>query len=57
MTDAATATPTTVVAAAAVEATKIYGSGDTQVKALCFSPDRRFLYTANGNTTCYQLRL
>jgi WD40 repeat protein len=30
---------------------------DTQVKALCFSPDRRFLYTANGNTTCYQLRL
>jgi putative ABC transport system ATP-binding protein len=34
LTDAATATPTTVVAAAAVEATKIYGSGDTQVTAL-----------------------
>ncbi len=35
MTDAATApSPSTVIAAAAVEATKIYGSGDTQVTAL-----------------------
>ena len=28
---------------------------DTQIKALCFSPDGRFLYTGNGNTSCYQL--
>jgi WD40 repeat protein len=27
----------------------------TPLKALCFSPDSRFLYTANGNTTSYQL--
>ncbi|GIW79760.1 MAG: hypothetical protein KatS3mg105_1567 [Gemmatales bacterium] len=30
---------------------------DTPIKDLCFSPDSRFLYTANGNTTCYQLDL
>jgi WD40 repeat protein len=30
---------------------------DTQIKALCFSPDGRYLYTANANTTCYQLKL
>lgn len=30
---------------------------DTQIKALCFSPDGRFLYTANGNTTSYQLEV
>jgi putative ABC transport system ATP-binding protein len=35
LTDAATATsPSTVIAAAAIEATKIYGTGDTQVLAL-----------------------
>ncbi len=34
MSDAATATPSTVIAAAAADATKIYGSGDTQVVAL-----------------------
>jgi len=28
---------------------------DTQVKAVCFSPDGRSLFTANGNTTCYRL--
>jgi WD40 repeat protein len=28
---------------------------DTQIKALCFSPDNRFLYTGNGNTTSYQI--
>lgn len=28
---------------------------DTQVKALCFSPDGRYLYTGNGNTTSFQL--
>jgi WD40 repeat protein len=27
---------------------------DTQIKGLAFSPDGRFLYTANANTTCYQ---
>jgi WD40 repeat protein len=30
---------------------------DTQVKALCFSPDGRYLYTGNGNTTSYQLEV
>jgi putative ABC transport system ATP-binding protein len=34
LSDAATATPSTVIAAASTEATKIYGSGDTQVVAL-----------------------
>jgi WD40 repeat protein len=28
---------------------------DTQVKALCFSPDSRLLYTGNSNTTNYQI--
>jgi WD40 repeat protein len=28
---------------------------ETQVKAVCFSPDGRHLYTGNGNTTCYRL--
>jgi WD40 repeat protein len=27
---------------------------DTQIKALCFSPDGRRLFTGNGNTSCYQ---
>jgi WD40 repeat protein len=30
---------------------------DTPVKALCFSPDSRFLFTANGNTTSHQLEV
>jgi WD40 repeat protein len=30
---------------------------DTQVQALCFSPDGRSLFTGNGNTTCYQLQV
>jgi WD40 repeat protein len=28
---------------------------DTQVKALCFSPDGKSLFTGNANTSCYQL--
>jgi WD40 repeat protein len=28
---------------------------DTQVKALAFSPDDTYLYTGNGNSSCYQL--
>ncbi|MFL5241327.1 MAG: hypothetical protein ACJ8FY_04405 [Gemmataceae bacterium] len=28
---------------------------DTQIKTLCFSPDNRFLYTGNGNGSCYQV--
>jgi WD40 repeat protein len=30
---------------------------DTQVQALSFSPDGRYLFTANGNTTCYRLQV
>jgi WD40 repeat protein len=30
---------------------------DTQVKALGFTPDGRSLYTGNGNTSCYQLKV
>jgi WD40 repeat protein len=30
---------------------------DTQVKAMCFAPDGRTLFTGNGNTSCYQLRV
>jgi WD40 repeat protein len=30
---------------------------DTQVKALYFSADGRYLFTGNGNTTCYQLEV
>jgi WD40 repeat protein len=30
---------------------------DTQVKALAFAPDCKTLFTGNGNTSCYQLRL
>jgi WD40 repeat protein len=30
---------------------------DTQVKALCFAPDGRTLYSGNGNTSCYRLDL
>lgn len=30
---------------------------DTQIKALCFTPDGRYLFTANGNTTSYQLEV
>ncbi len=29
---------------------------DTQVKAVCFSSDGRYLYTSNANASCYQLR-
>jgi WD40 repeat protein len=29
---------------------------DTQVKGLCFAPDGRSLFTANANSSCYQLR-
>jgi len=28
---------------------------DTQVKALCFSPDGTSLFTGNGNASCYRL--
>jgi WD40 repeat protein len=28
---------------------------DTQVKAICFAPDGRSLFTGNGNTSCYRL--
>ncbi len=30
---------------------------DSQITGLAFSPDGRFLYTANANTTCYQLEV
>jgi WD40 repeat protein len=30
---------------------------ETQIKALSFSPDGRYLYTGNGNTTSYKLEL
>jgi WD40 repeat protein len=29
---------------------------DSQVKALCYSPDGRHLFTGNGNSTCYKMR-
>jgi len=28
---------------------------ETQIQSLCFSPDSRFLYLGNGNTTCARL--
>jgi len=30
---------------------------DTQVQALCFSPDGQALFTAYANTTCYRLEV
>jgi WD40 repeat protein len=30
---------------------------DTQIKAVSFSPDNQFLFTGNGNTTCYKLEI
>lgn len=30
---------------------------DSQILGLAFSPDGRFIYTANGNTTCYQFEV
>jgi hypothetical protein len=30
---------------------------DTPIKALCFSPDGRYIFTGNGNTTSYQLEI
>jgi WD40 repeat protein len=30
---------------------------DSQVKALCFAPDGRHLFTGNGNTTCYRVSI
>ena len=30
---------------------------DTQIKSLCFSPNDRFLFTGNGNTSCYQIEV
>jgi WD40 repeat protein len=28
---------------------------DSQIKAICFSPDGRYLYTCNANGSCYQI--
>jgi WD40 repeat protein len=46
-------------AAAAPTGWRLRGAAelDTQIKALCFSPDGRHLFTGNGNTSCYQLAL
>lgn len=30
---------------------------DSQIKSLCVSPDGKFIYTGNGNTTCYQVEV
>jgi WD40 repeat protein len=30
---------------------------DSQVKALCFAPDGRHVFTGNGNTTCYRVSI
>jgi WD40 repeat protein len=30
---------------------------ETQVKSLCYAPDGRSLFTANGNTTCFRLQI
>jgi WD40 repeat protein len=30
---------------------------DTNLKAVCFSPDSKYLFTGNGNTTCFQLEV
>jgi WD40 repeat protein len=30
---------------------------DSQVKALCFAPDGRQLFTGNGNSSCYRLAM
>jgi WD40 repeat protein len=30
---------------------------DSQIQGLAFSPDGRFIYTANANTTCYQFEI
>ncbi len=30
---------------------------DSPVKAVAFSPEGRFLYTSNGNGSCYQVDL
>ena len=30
---------------------------DCQIRSLAFSRDGKYLYTANGNTTCYQFEV
>jgi WD40 repeat protein len=40
-----------------IEAPMMEEQLDTQIKSLCFSPDSRFLFTGNGNTTCYRVDL
>ena len=40
---------------AATDAVAAVTQLDTQVKALCFSPDGSTLFTGNGNGSCYQL--